>query len=102
MVGAAGSEASQGIPRLLVFLTFLSANLAILNFLPIPALDGGHMMFLMYEGLFRKPVNERVQVALTIFGVVCLLGLMIFVNALDVSSWVGTNALLVLLKRPQE
>ena len=33
----AGSEASQGIPRLLIFLTFLSANLAILNFLPIPA-----------------------------------------------------------------
>lgn len=80
----ASSEASEGLPRLLIFLTMLSANLAVLNFLPIPALDGGHMMFLLYEGLFRKPVNERVQVALTIFGVACLLGLMIFVNALDV------------------
>lgn len=80
----ASSEASEGSTRLLIFLTMLSANLAVLNFLPIPALDGGHMMFLIYEGLFRKPVNERVQVALTIFGVVCLLGLMIFVNALDV------------------
>ena len=80
----ASNEASEGLPRLLIFLTMLSANLAVLNFLPIPALDGGHMMFLIYEGLFRKPVSERVQVALTIFGVVCLLGLMIFVNALDV------------------
>jgi regulator of sigma E protease len=80
----ASSEASEGITRLLIFLTMLSANLAVLNFLPIPALDGGHMVFLIYEGLFRKPVNERVQVALTIFGVVCLLGLMIFVNAMDV------------------
>jgi regulator of sigma E protease len=62
----------------------LSANLAVLNFLPIPALDGGHMMFLIYEGIFRRPVNERVQYALTIAGVACLLGLMIFVNAMDV------------------
>ncbi len=80
----ASSEASEGVTRLLIFLTMLSANLAVLNFLPIPALDGGHMMFLIYEGLFRKPVNERVQVTLTIVGVACLLGLMIFVNALDV------------------
>jgi regulator of sigma E protease len=80
----AGKETEQGISRLLVFLTMLSANLAVLNFLPIPALDGGHMMFLVYEGVFRKPVNERLQVALTIAGVACLLGLMIFVNAMDI------------------
>ncbi|MGE0761026.1 MAG: site-2 protease family protein [Pirellulaceae bacterium] len=79
----AGAEAKQGTARLLIFLTMLSANLAVLNFLPIPALDGGHMMFLLYEGIFRKPVNERLQVALTIVGVTCLLGLMIFVNAMD-------------------
>jgi regulator of sigma E protease len=79
----AGSEASRGTTRLLIFLTMLSANLAVLNFLPIPALDGGHMMFLMYEGIFRKPVNERLQYVLTIAGVLCLLGLMIFVNAMD-------------------
>ena len=49
----AGDEAARGIPRLLIFLTFLSANLAILNFLPIPALDGGHMVFLIVEGVIR-------------------------------------------------
>jgi regulator of sigma E protease len=81
---AAGAEASRGIPRLLVFLTFLSANLAILNFLPIPALDGGHMVFLAAEGIRGKPVNERLQVALTLIGVGCLLSLMVLVFALDI------------------
>jgi regulator of sigma E protease len=79
----ATSEASFGYSRLLLFLTFLSANLAVLNFLPIPALDGGHMLFLAWEGIFRRPVNERVQVALTMAGVLCLLTLMVFVFGND-------------------
>ncbi|MHB8866698.1 MAG: site-2 protease family protein, partial [Pirellulaceae bacterium] len=65
IAAAAGSEASQGIPRLLLFLTLLSANLAILNFLPIPALDGGHMVFLAAEAVTGKPVDERLQGTLT-------------------------------------
>jgi regulator of sigma E protease len=79
----AGAEASQGLSRLMLFLTFLSANLAVLNFLPIPALDGGHMLFLAAEGIRGKPVDERMQFALTLAGVACLLGLMIFVFGLD-------------------
>lgn len=79
----ATSEASFGYSRLLLFLTFLSANLAVLNFLPIPALDGGHMLFLAWEGIFRRPVNERIQVALTMAGVLCLLTLMVFVFGND-------------------
>ncbi|MBC8351181.1 MAG: site-2 protease family protein [Planctomycetes bacterium] len=81
----AGSEASEGLPRLLIFLTFLSANLAVVNFMPIPALDGGHFIFLMWEGISGKPVNERVQIALTLAGVGCLLCLMIFVVGLDIN-----------------
>lgn len=84
IVRAAGSEASEGMARLLVFLTFLSANLAVLNFLPIPALDGGHMLFLAAEGIRGKPVNERLQVALTLIGVGCLLSLMVLVFGLDI------------------
>jgi len=80
----ASSEASQGSSRLLMFLTFLSANLAVLNFLPIPALDGGHMVFLSFEGIFRRPVNERLQVALTLAGVACLISLMVVVFGLDI------------------
>ncbi len=81
---AATSEASQGTSRLLLFLTFLSANLAIVNFLPIPILDGGHMLFLAYEGIFRRPVSEKVQVILTYAGLMMILGLMLFVMFLDV------------------
>jgi len=84
IVAAAGSEASEGIPRLLIFLTFLSANLAVINFLPIPALDGGHMVFLAAEGVRGKPVDERLQIALTWIGVLCLLSLMALVFALDI------------------
>ena len=80
----AGSEASAGLPRLLIFLTFLSANLAIVNFLPIPALDGGHFLFLLWEGISGKPVNERVQITLTLAGVACLLCLMLFVVVMDI------------------
>lgn len=80
----AGMEAKKGWTSLLMFLTLLSANLAVLNFMPVPALDGGHMMFLAWEWIFRKPVNERVQMGLTMVGVACLLGLMIVVSSLDV------------------
>jgi regulator of sigma E protease len=88
----AGMEANKGWTSLLMFLTLLSANLAVLNFMPVPALDGGHMMFLSWEWLVGKPVNERVQMGLTMVGVACLLGLMIVVSSLDVwrlFQWLG-------------
>jgi regulator of sigma E protease len=80
----AGLEAAESPARLLVFLTLLSANLAVVNFLPIPVLDGGHAMFLAYEGIFRKPVNDRVAFGLTMVGFCFILGLMLFVIGLDV------------------
>ena len=84
IVAAAGSEASQGMGRFLLFLTLLSANLAVINFLPIPVLDGGHMMFLAYEGVTGKPVNERIQFQLTLVGLALILMLMVFVIGLDI------------------
>jgi regulator of sigma E protease len=82
-------EASQGPGTLLLFLTMLSANLAVVNFLPIPMLDGGHMMFLMYEGIFRRPVNEAWELRLTLLGLSFLLCLMVFVIGLDISRLSG-------------
>jgi regulator of sigma E protease len=76
IVYLASGEADAGITRLLLFLTLLSANLAILNFVPIPALDGGHMMFLTAELITGRPVSERLQATLTMCGVVALLALM--------------------------
>ena len=84
IIYTASGFASEGVPKLLIFLTILSANLAVLNFLPIPALDGGHMLFLAAEGIRGKPVDERLQIRLTIAGVICLLSLMVFATAMDI------------------
>ncbi len=80
----ATDQASQGISKLLMFLTLLSANLAILNFMPIPALDGGHMMFLIMEAIRGKPVDEKLQASATMVGVLALLAFMVFVMINDV------------------
>jgi regulator of sigma E protease len=77
--------ADEGLADLLMFLTLIGANLAVINFLPIPVLDGGHMVFLAYEGLRGKPPSERVQLTLTYMGLLFILGLMIFVFGLDIS-----------------
>jgi regulator of sigma E protease len=67
----------------LLFLAMININLAVVNFLPIPVLDGGHMVFLGYEALRGKPPSERWRFILTIMGLVVVLGLMLFGLALD-------------------
>jgi regulator of sigma E protease len=62
---------------------FLSIMLAILNVLPIPALDGGHVMFLLYEIIFRKKPSDRFMEYAQIGGMIILFGLLIFANAND-------------------
>lgn len=89
IIYAAGTFADEGVPRTLIFLTLLSANLAVLNFLPIPALDGGHMLFLAAEWIRGKPVDERLQIRLTVAGVLCLLSLMVFATVMDIGRFLG-------------
>jgi len=79
----AGRSAEEGFGRLLLFLTMLSANLAVVNFLPIPVLDGGHMVFLLYEWIRGKPPSEGVVAALSYLGLALILTLMMFVFGLD-------------------
>jgi regulator of sigma E protease len=89
---AAGSNAQEGLSQLLIFLTMLSANLAVVNFLPIPILDGGHMVFLLYEGIRGKPASERMMVGLSYLGLALILGLMVYVTGLDFQrlfTWLG-------------
>ncbi|MCA9238737.1 MAG: site-2 protease family protein, partial [Planctomycetales bacterium] len=76
--------AHENFVRFLLFLTMLSANLAVLNFLPIPVLDGGHMVFLTYEGLRGRPANERVTMLLHMAGLFFLLTLMVLAISNDV------------------
>jgi regulator of sigma E protease len=80
---AAGYSAAEGVSSLLIFLTMLSANLAVINFLPIPLLDGGHIVFLAYEWIRGRPANERFVIALHTAGFVLIVTLMLYVLALD-------------------
>lgn len=85
MAAFATSAASSGLPELLLLLTMLSANLAVFNFLPIPVLDGGHMMFLIYEGIFGKPMNERIAFFATMVGLSLILCLMLYAIGMDIT-----------------
>jgi len=79
----------RGLPDLILFLGMLSVSLAVLNFLPIPVLDGGHFVFLAWEGLRGKPANERVVNTATLIGFALVLTLMVWVLYMDLSAWVA-------------
>ena len=71
------SDATEtGWMSVLFFAALISVNLGVLNLLPIPALDGGHIMFNLYELIFRREASEAVMVNFTIAGWVILFGLM--------------------------
>jgi regulator of sigma E protease len=70
--------------QFLLFLGMISVNLAVVNFLPIPVLDGGHMVFLILEKVLGRPVPERLFAIATYTGVVLILLLMVYVISLDV------------------
>ncbi len=70
---ASAQSAEGGIFTFLGFLALLSISLAVINILPFPALDGGHFMMLVYEGIVRKPVPYKVQVILQNVGFALLL-----------------------------
>ena len=70
--------------KLFLLLGLISINLAVVNFLPIPVLDGGHMMFLLYELIRRKPAPESVKIYLTWIGLAMVASLMLFTIGLDI------------------
>jgi regulator of sigma E protease len=79
--------AGESMDRLILFLGMISVNLAVINFLPIPVLDGGHMVFLIYERLRGRPMPEQLRFAATFLGLVLIGSLMLFVIYLDVKRW---------------
>lgn len=80
-------ESKSGLVDLLHFLAFISVNLAVLNFLPLPVLDGGTMVFLILEKLRGRPVPLRVQVTTTLVGLALIVGVFLFVTFQDISRW---------------
>jgi regulator of sigma E protease len=81
----AGQQASRGLTSFLHFLALLSISLAFMNILPFPALDGGHIVFAIIEGIFRKEIPVKVKLAFQQGGVIILLLFMAFVIFNDVS-----------------
>jgi regulator of sigma E protease len=76
--------ARLGLTHLIHFLGILSINLAVLNFLPIPPLDGGQMVFLLAEKVRGRPLPESALIAGTYLGLFFVLGLMVFVTYQDI------------------
>jgi regulator of sigma E protease len=81
----ASHSAEAGFGSFITFLGLLSITLAFINILPFPVLDGGHLMYLVYEIIFRKEVPAKVQIALQHAGFIILLAVMAFVIYNDIA-----------------
>lgn len=90
----AGQQMEAGWINLFYFMGLLSVNLGILNLLPIPVLDGGHLVFLTIEGVRRRPLSDWAMEASQKVGIFLLLSLMVFVFYNDilrlVQRWMGS------------
>jgi regulator of sigma E protease len=72
-----------GLPAVLSLVSLLSLNLAIINLLPIPALDGGRLFFILIEGIFKKKVNQELEARAHMIGMIFLLGLIALITLHD-------------------
>jgi regulator of sigma E protease len=82
-----GEQASMGWLQLLQFMAIISINLGFINLLPIPLLDGGHLLFYSVEAVMRKPLKPEALEWAFRTGLAALLGLMIFVTLNDLASF---------------
>ena len=80
--------ARMGFSWLFEMTAFISINLAIFNLLPLPVLDGGHLLFLAIEGIRRKPLSNKVMEWVQQAGLVFIIMLMLFVTFNDVHRWI--------------
>ena len=81
----AGETAQQGLNSFITFLAMLSVNLAIINLLPIPVLDGGHLLFLSLEAVRRRPLSLRQREIVQQVGLAIMLFIMVLVTFNDLN-----------------
>jgi len=84
IIGSISTAAKYGFITLLRFLAMIKINLGVFNLLPIPALDGGRLVFLIYEGIARKPVPPKKEGLVHMIGFIVLIGFIIFVSFSDI------------------
>jgi regulator of sigma E protease len=89
IIQAAGEVVQRGTVQTLTFTALISINLAILNLLPIPVLDGGHLLFSLIEWLRGKPISLRKREIAQQVGMVLIIGLMIFAFYNDIFRFLG-------------
>jgi regulator of sigma E protease len=89
IVGLVGDAARIGITHLLTFTAFISINLAIINLIPFPALDGGRLLFVAIEAIIRRPIKHSIANALNMIGFALLMILMIIVTYKDIAKIVA-------------
>ncbi len=80
----AGEQVEQGLVNLFAFIALISVNLGILNLLPVPVLDGGHILFFSIEAIIRRPVSIKTREIAQQIGIFLLLMLMVFVFYNDI------------------
>jgi regulator of sigma E protease len=84
IINIAIEQAKLGLPELMFFLAFLSVNLAVLNFLPVPVLDGGLMVFLIIERVKGTPLSLKAQMISTMVGLAAIIIGLLFVTIQDI------------------
>jgi regulator of sigma E protease len=84
IVGLVGDASKLGVIYVLSFTAFISINLAVINLIPFPALDGGRLLFVAIEAVKRSPISPKVSNMLNTVGFLLLIGLMILVTIHDV------------------
>jgi regulator of sigma E protease len=81
---AMGDAASAGVQNFLYLVIVITINLGVFNLLPLPALDGGRLLFLLIEAIIGRPVDPKVEGYIHFAGLMLLFGLMIFVTFNDI------------------
>ncbi len=84
LVGLVGDASAMGFGYLLLFTALISINLAVLNLLPIPALDGGRLLFLLIERIKGRPITPKIANAVNMGGFIALMALMLLVTYSDI------------------
>jgi regulator of sigma E protease len=85
----AGAQAERGAASLFYFMALLSINLAVLNVLPIPVLDGGQLVFLLIEKIKGSPLAMKTRVIIQYVGILAVLSLIVFVTYNDIMRMLG-------------
>lgn len=85
IVSAINQAAGMGLSEVLSLLALLTVNLGVFNLLPFPALDGGKLVFLLIEGIFRRPLPKRFEIWVNMAGLFFLFALMIFATFNDIT-----------------